>query len=96
MAFNGNALNINQKELSTILNMVFSSADNALRVNLPTLTQSFTSQTSVTVTHNLGYHPIVSVTDGSGNVVIGDVQHTSNNAFNVGFVISQTGTIEYK
>ena len=41
--------------------------------------------TSWTIAHNLGYYPNVSIVDSSGNVVIGDVQHSSNNQVVVSF-----------
>jgi len=59
-------------------------------------TQAFTAQTSVTVTHNLGYKPDVWVEDSSGNALTPDIQHTSSNAFTVTFGTSQTGTIHYQ
>jgi len=61
-----------------------------------TKTETFTSQTSVTVTHNLGYYPVVQIIDGSANQVDAEVTQTSVNAFTVTFAIAQTGTIIYK
>ena len=56
--------------------------------------QSFSSQTSITVTHNFGAYPAVNILDGSGNVqVANNIQHTSINAFTVTFTASTSGTI---
>ena len=59
-------------------------------------TQAFTNQTSVTVTHNLGYKPGVRIEDGSGDILDGNVNHASVNAFTITFQDSQSGTIHYK
>ena len=60
-------------------------------------TQAFTNQTSVTVTHNLGYKPGVRIEDGSGNIIDnGDINHASVNAFTITFQDAQSGTIHYK
>jgi len=62
-----------------------------------TFTESFTSQTSVTVTHNLGYRPpAIMVIDGSSNSIDFELTQTSVNAFTVTFAVSQTGTILYR
>lgn len=59
-----------------------------------TQTQTFTGQTSVTVTHNLGYYPIVQVLDNSNNLILPDtLNHASVNAFTVTFSPSATGKI---
>ena len=41
--------------------------------------------TSWTITHNLGYYPNVAIVDSSGNLVVGDVQYSSNNQVVVSF-----------
>lgn len=56
-------------------------------------TQSFTAQTSVTVTHNLGKKPAVSIYDSAGDEVTGDIEYTSNNQLTVTFSSAFTGTI---
>jgi len=56
----------------------------------------FTDQTTVTVTHNLGYHPFIFIEDDDGNIIGGNVQHTDNNEFVVSFDSSTSGTIYYK
>ncbi len=56
----------------------------------------FTDQTSIDVTHNWGYYPDVTLIDGDGYVIDGEVQHTSVNAFTVTFVEETTGKIFYK
>lgn len=56
--------------------------------------QSFTSQTSVTVTHNFGTEPIVQVYDESGEVIIPlSITHNSPNDFSVTFTNNTTGII---
>lgn len=56
--------------------------------------QSFTSQTSVTVTHNFGGYPVVDILDGSGSVLNPlTLSHSSINAFTVTFSESTSGTI---
>ena len=57
-------------------------------------TQTFTGQTSVVVTHNLGHYPIVQILDGSGVMIQADsVTHSSVNAFTVAFNPALSGTI---
>lgn len=57
---------------------------------------TFTNQTSVTITHNLGHYPIVQILDGSNNLIIPDtLSHGSVNAFTVTFNPALTGTIIY-
>jgi hypothetical protein len=57
----------------------------------------FTTQTSVTVTHNKGFYPIVQVIDGGGAVLIPlTITHASTNAFTVTFDVSTSGNILYK
>jgi len=58
-------------------------------------TQAFTNQTSVTVTHNAGYYPIVQVIDASGtpDTIDFELSHTSTNEFVVSFGVAQSGTI---
>jgi hypothetical protein len=55
---------------------------------------SFTSQTSVTVTHNFGVKPVVNVLSNTGAVLIPlTITHTSDNAFTVTFDEITTGSI---
>lgn len=55
---------------------------------------SFTSQTSVTVTHNIGHFPLVQVADNTGNVFIPlSIIHNSINDFTITFSSSTTGNI---
>lgn len=61
-----------------------------------TFTEAFTNQTSVTVTHNLGYYPVVQVIDDSAVQLDAEVTQTSVNAFTVTFAVAQSGTIIYK
>ena len=44
------------------------------------------------VTHNLNSTPAVSVVDGSGNELLGQVTHTSLNTLTIDFGVLQTGT----
>lgn len=47
-----------------------------------------------TVTHNLGYYPGgISVIDSGESIVVGDVTHTSINAFTVSFSTAFTGKV---
>jgi len=55
--------------------------------------QAFTSQSSVTVNHNLGRKPSVTVIDSAGDECIGDVDHLSNNSLVVTFSAAFTGTV---
>jgi len=56
--------------------------------------QSFISQTSVVVNHNLENYPIVQVIDNSGNVIIPDsIVNNSTNQCTITFGSSETGTI---
>lgn len=55
----------------------------------------FTNQTSVTVTHSLGYYPLVQVVDDLGNVFVPDINHSSTSAFTVTFAEATTGNIIY-
>ena len=58
------------------------------------IAQSFSAQTSVTVTHNFGGYPVVNVIDSAGNVLVPlTIAHSSTNAFTVTFSESTTGTI---
>jgi len=57
--------------------------------------QAFTSQTSVTVTHNLGFYPLVWMKDSNGVKMEGFIQHTSTNEFVVMFAVATSGTIYY-
>jgi len=54
---------------------------------------NFVSSSSVTVTHNLGKKPAVTVIDSAGDEAIGDVNHVSNNSLTVVFNLPFTGTV---
>ncbi len=54
-------------------------------------TQSFTSQSSVTVTHNLAKYPSVTVLDSAGDEVEGLVDHLSTNQLTLTFSAPFTG-----
>ena len=55
--------------------------------------QAFSSASSVTVNHNLGYKPAVTVIDSAGDECIGDVDHLSNNELIVTFSAPFSGTV---
>jgi hypothetical protein len=55
--------------------------------------QAFTNQSTVTVNHNLGKRPAVTVIDSAGDEVEGDVDHTSANALTVSFASATGGTV---
>jgi hypothetical protein len=57
-------------------------------------TESFTSQTSVIATHNLGYRPIVRVFNDSNEEMLPDsIIHNSTNQVTVTFTEATSGTI---
>lgn len=64
--------------------------------SIDTVNVALTADTSKVVTHNYGYYPIVQIIDGSGNMLDGEVQHSSMNAFTVTFAVAVTGTIIYR
>lgn len=55
--------------------------------------QTFNTVSSVTVTHNLGKYPAVTVLDSADDEVIGDVQHQSVNQFTVTFTAPFSGLV---
>lgn len=71
--------------------------DDAIMSNYSTSdnSESFTSQTSVTVTHNLGFYPFVRIVNSSGVTIEGFIQHSSLNKFVVMFGVATSGTIYY-
>jgi len=58
--------------------------------------EAFTSQTSVAVSHNLGYKPPVWIEDSNGRVIYAGENHASDNQFTITFARSQSGTIHYQ
>lgn len=56
-------------------------------------TQAVTAQTSVTVTHNLGKRPAITVINAALAEVTCDVTHTSTNAAALTFSPAFTGTV---
>lgn len=65
----------------------------ALAVGDKNFIQAFTSQTTVTVTHNLGKRPAVTIIDSANDECEGDVVHTSINQLVVTFSASFSGTV---
>jgi hypothetical protein len=55
--------------------------------------ESFTAQSTVSVTHNLGKRPSVTILDSSGDECIGEVNHIDINSLTVTFSASLTGKI---
>lgn len=55
--------------------------------------QNFTNSASVTVTHNLDKYPAVTVTDSTGEEVVGQIDHVSVNQLIATFSSSFTGMI---
>lgn len=55
--------------------------------------QAFTNQSSVTVNHNLGKRPAVTVIDSAGDEVFGDVEHVGPNELTISFGSNFTGTV---
>lgn len=56
--------------------------------------ETFTDQTSVTVDHNLGYKPHVTVLDGTNSVIIPDsIVHNTDNQLTITFSVATSGTI---
>jgi hypothetical protein len=64
----------------------------AIAAEAPVLfTQSIAASTW-TITHNLGYKPLVSMADSAGNAMFASVLHVSNNQLTINFSIPQTGS----
>lgn len=55
--------------------------------------QTFTNASEITVTHNLGKYPSVTITDSSQDEVIGAIRHTSSNQLIVSFSASFSGKV---
>lgn len=55
--------------------------------------QAFTSASSVTVTHNLGKKPAVTVIDSAGDEVQGDINHVSTNQLTLSFSAAFSGIV---
>lgn len=55
----------------------------------------FTNQTSIVVTHGLGYRPAVWV-EIAGSQVYGDVTYNNDLTFTVTFQTTETGVIYYR
>jgi hypothetical protein len=53
-------------------------------------TQGVSSNTWV-ITHNLGFHPNVTVQDSAGNIVEGEIAYTNTNSLTVSFVSAFSG-----
>jgi hypothetical protein len=56
--------------------------------------QTFTNQSTVTVNHNLGKYPAVTVITSAGDEVEADIDHLDANSFTVSFS-SATGGVIY-
>jgi hypothetical protein len=58
-----------------------------------TYTQDFTAAATVTVTHNLGKRPAVTVIDTASDEVVGEVEHLSLNQLQVSFSAPFSGVV---
>jgi hypothetical protein len=101
-AFSGGHLEAGEFGVDTTSGLVYYSTDGGDILSLVPreavagnyLSTEFTSQTSVTVTHNFGHRPIVDVIDNTGAVIVPlSIIHASVNAFTVTFSASTTGII---
>lgn len=81
-------------ELAGIQSELDLKQDIATNYDDKTYQQSFTAQTSVTVTHNLNKYPSVTIIDSSYSEIIGEIVHASQDQFTVTFS-SATGGIIY-
>lgn len=67
---------------------------NADNIDNGTINESFTAQTSVTVTHNFGAYPQVNVIDDANIIIIPlSITHDSVNAVTITFSIATSGII---
>ena len=55
--------------------------------------ESFTNKNTVTVTHNMGKYPSVTVINSAGDEVIGDIEHISVNQLTANFSSGFSGKI---
>lgn len=55
--------------------------------------QEVTAQTSVVVSHNLGYNPVIRFISDDGFEVLPTIQHTSTNSATLTFTSAVTGTV---
>lgn len=55
--------------------------------------ESFTNQNTITVTHNMGKYPSVTVINSAGDEVIGDIEHISVNQLTASFSSGFSGKI---
>ncbi len=61
--------------------------------NFVTPNINFTAGQSKTITHNLAKFPAVTTVDSAGSHIVGDVQHTDNNNFDITFKASFQGKV---
>lgn len=65
--------------------------------NTTPFSETFESQTTVTVTHNLGYNPQIWVTDSEGNLLFCNINYAADmSSFTLIFGEAQSGTIYYR
>ena len=58
------------------------------------VSESFTTQTSVTVSHSFGAYPVINIIDSAGDLIIPiSINHSSTNAFTVTFSEAKSGVI---
>jgi hypothetical protein len=56
---------------------------------------AFTNQTLLTIAHNSGVYPLITVLDNIGNQVFASITHQSTNQFTVNFSSATSGTLVY-
>jgi len=56
------------------------------------ITEEFTNQSSVSISHSFSHKPRVLIVDSSGNQIMGDIQFFSN-SITITFVSSISGTV---
>jgi hypothetical protein len=57
------------------------------------LEYTFSNVAQVTIIHNLGYKPRVTIVLEDGSVAYGDVTHTDNSQLVISFLNANTGTV---
>ncbi len=61
--------------------------------NLEQITHPFTNQTELTITHNLGKYPQITITDTSGYVIVAGIQYLNNNSVKITFSETKSGYV---
>jgi len=53
----------------------------------------FINQTTINISHALGYKPMVYIVDSSGHLITADITHNSNTSITILFVIAVSGSV---